>query len=60
MSQNWKWKKMHRITVCLSCEGEFIIKHSMDDVQYRVQYCPFCGEFLDVEESYDFDDEEEE
>lgn len=51
---------MHRITVCLSCEGEFIIKHSMDDVQYRVQYCPFCGEFLDVEESYDFDDEEEE
>jgi predicted RNA-binding Zn-ribbon protein involved in translation (DUF1610 family) len=51
---------MHKIIVCLSCDGEFTIKHSMDDIQYRVQYCPFCGEMIDDDETYHFDDEEEE
>jgi hypothetical protein len=51
---------MHKVCVCLDCEAEFTIRHDMGDDHYQVTYCPFCGEELDVEEEYDFDDEEEE
>jgi hypothetical protein len=32
----------------------------MDDDHYRIEFCPFCGESLDSDEEYEFDDEEEE
>lgn len=51
---------MNKIIACLSCDGEFTIKHNMDDIQYRVQYCPFCSEVIDDEEVYEFDEEDEE
>jgi len=51
---------MHKILVCLMCEGEFILRHDMDDEHYRIEYCPFCGESLDSEEEYEFEDEEDE
>ena len=51
-----------KLIVCVSCEGEFTIKHSMDEHFYGMSYCPFCGETLDEEledevEEMDWDDE---
>jgi|TARA_R110000823_G_scaffold298871_1_gene419488 hypothetical protein len=43
-----------KLIVCVSCEAEFIIKHSMDDYHYRVMYCPFCKADID---DPDFEDE---
>jgi predicted RNA-binding Zn-ribbon protein involved in translation (DUF1610 family) len=51
---------MHKIFTCLSCEAEFSIRHDMDDYHYKVEFCPFCGETLDEEETFEFDDEEDE
>lgn len=51
---------MHKIFTCLSCEAEFSIRHDMDDYHYKVEFCPFCGETLDEEETFEFDDDEEE
>ena len=31
----------------------------MDDHQYKIEFCPFCQETLDEEESFEFADEEE-
>ena len=35
-----------KLIVCESCEAEFTIKHSMEELYYSIQYCPFCGEDL--------------
>lgn len=51
---------MHKIIVCLYCEAEFQMKHSMDEISYNIVFCPFCGEDLEKEEEYDLYDEEEE
>jgi hypothetical protein len=32
----------------------------MDDYHYTIQFCPFCGETLDEDETFEFDDEDEE
>ena len=42
-----------KLVVCESCEGEFSIKHSMDDYYYRITYCIFFG----VELSDELEDE---
>lgn len=49
---------MHKTCTCLECEGEFSIRHSMDDHHYVVKYCPFCGVELDHEEEFYSDEEE--
>jgi hypothetical protein len=51
-----------KLVVCVACEGEFTIRHSMDDHFYQLSYCPFCSESLDKEleddvEEMDWDDE---
>ena len=38
-----------KLVVCESCEAEFSIKHSMDEIYYRISYCTFCGEELSEE-----------
>lgn len=51
---------MHKIIYCASCEAEFNLRHSMDDVHYVVEYCPFCGEMLEDDIEYEFDIEDDE
>jgi hypothetical protein len=51
---------MHKLFSCLSCEAEFSLKHDMDDYHYKIEFCPFCGETLDEEENFEFDEEEDE
>lgn len=46
---------MHKMIVCLYCEAEYNIKHSMDENSYMVAFCPFCGEDLENSEEYDFE-----
>ena len=36
------------------------MKHDMDDYHYKIEFCPFCGETLDEEENFEFDEEEDE
>lgn len=36
-----------KLIVCQSCEAEFKIKHSLNDHQYCILYCPFCGSDID-------------
>ena len=43
-----------KLIVCDSCEAEFIIKHTMDERQYKIMYCPFCKSDID---DPDFEDE---
>lgn len=50
---------MNKNLYCGPCELEFRIKHDADDELYKAEYCPFCGESLDLEEHYDVDDVEE-
>ena len=42
-----------KIIVCVSCEAEFRIKHTMDEGYYEISFCPFCGE--DLEDDYEDD-----
>ena len=35
------------------------MKHVMDDDYYKIVFCPFCGEALDEEENFDFEEGEE-
>jgi predicted RNA-binding Zn-ribbon protein involved in translation (DUF1610 family) len=45
---------------CESCNIEFRIQHDANKELFVVSICPFCGDELDPEEHYDFDDEEDE
>ena len=48
-----------KLIACVSCEGEFSIKHSMDEHFYVLSYCPFCGEVLDEELKDEIEDWDE-
>jgi predicted RNA-binding Zn-ribbon protein involved in translation (DUF1610 family) len=45
--------------VCLSCDNEFRVIHEVEGETLRVQYCPFCGEGIDAEETYEIEEEED-
>ena len=49
-----------KLVVCESCEAEFSIKHSMDEIYYRISYCIFCGEELleELEDEIEWSDDE--
>ena len=47
---------------CSACKSECEVHHEMDSHQYDIEFCPFCGEELELEEEYhieDFEDSEE-
>lgn len=44
-----------RILECISCESMFAVEHDMNDHYYPVEFCPFCGSALDLEETIDDD-----
>ena len=48
-----------KIIVCVSCEAEFKIKHTMDEAYYEISLCPFCGEELedDYEDDIEWEDD---
>ncbi len=53
---------MKRIIECVHCDGVCTIEHELEHDFYKIQYCPFCGEELELEEEYhieDFEDSEE-
>lgn len=51
---------MPSINFCEDCNIEFKIKHDADNDIFKVMYCPFCSASLELDEQYDFDDEEDE
>ena len=48
-----------KLIVGESCEGEFKIRHSMDEGYYSISFCPFCGEELNDELEDDIEWEED-
>ena len=48
-----------KLIVCESYEGEFKIRHSMDEGYYSISFCPFCGEELNDELEDDIEWEED-
>lgn len=44
-----------RVLDCTSCESVFSVEHDMDDHFYPVEWCPFCGGKLELEETIDED-----
>lgn len=44
-----------RLLECDACESSFCVEHEMDDKFYSVEWCPFCGASLEIEESIDED-----
>ncbi len=45
---------------CVHCEGVAVIKYEANHQFYNVNYCPFCGEELELEEEMNFEDPFEE
>ena len=39
-----------KIIECESCDAVYRIKHDMSESHYRVAYCTFCGNKLELEE----------
>ena len=51
-----------KLIVCVSCEAEYRIRHSMDEHYYKLTYCPFCGEPIvdeDLEDVIEWEDDED-
>lgn len=53
MAKTRKWLE------CTSCDAMFAVRHTMDEKFYKTEFCPFCGDELDVEEELDLDYGEE-
>jgi hypothetical protein len=52
------------IVVCDSCEAEYNIIHDMNERNYKLSFCSFCGNEVELEEDmlqelYTEDDEDE-
>lgn len=45
---------------CISCDAVFTVKHEMERQYYPIEYCPFCGELLELEQPIEITYEEEE
>ena len=55
---------MKIIVVCDSCEAEYNIFHDMNERNYKLCFCSFCGGELEIEEDmletlFTEDDEDE-
>jgi hypothetical protein len=46
------------VHVCSECEIEFHVKHEGDTRSFPVLYCPFCSQSVDVDETFEIDDED--
>ena len=44
---------------CETCGTKYTLVHETD-VDYAPEHCPFCGEFVSLEDEEEIDDEEEE
>ena len=42
-----------KLIVCDKCEAEYKITHNMNERYYVMEYCTFCGEFLNDDELQD-------
>lgn len=56
---NLPTENMPSLNFCEECEIEFKIKHDADTDIYKAKHCPFCGVVLDIDEQYDFENEDE-
>jgi hypothetical protein len=45
--------------VCLSCDIEYTIKYSEEELKVSPDICPFCGDEIEHEDDSDSDEEEE-
>ena len=45
---------------CQDCEIEYKVHHEADHAYFQIQFCPFCGEELDIEEQYTYVPKEDE
>ena len=43
------------LLICEFCEAEFQLKHSMEELFYTINYCPFCGEEFSQDEKLEDD-----
>ena len=48
---------MKIIFYCSQCEADYNIKHDLEE-PYIIQYCPFCGEQIDEENTDEIEDED--
>lgn len=55
-----KMAKTRKWLECTSCDAMFAVRHTMDEKFYKAEFCPFCGDELDVEDELEIDDEYEE
>ena len=49
---------MKKLVYCEACDAEFRITHNMEKRLYKIEHCPFCGEYL-TEENEDILEEYE-
>ena len=45
---------------CSHCNAVYKLSHDMDNDYYKVVCCPFCGESVEEEESFDQENDQNE
>jgi hypothetical protein len=48
-----------KIITCESCNAVFKLQHDMAERHYRVSFCPFCNDDLNIDNEDIIDDYEE-
>ena len=52
--------KLKKRKECITCEAVFEVSHELDPQYYNIEFCPFCGNELEDEETFEFLDPFEE
>jgi len=39
---------------CVSCDGVGYLEHDQDHEFYQLKYCPFCGEEMEMEPTFEY------
>ena len=39
---------------CVSCDGVGHLEHDQDHEFYQLKYCPFCGEEMEMEPTFEY------
>jgi hypothetical protein len=42
---------------CFECDAVFKIRHDLETEYYTVGFCPFCGEAMDDEQEFEYEED---
>lgn len=48
-----------KLIQCEECEASFVIHHDLEERYYKISFCPFCSEEIELQDQYGEDEEDE-